>query len=90
MPEITDKSTQHGLSDYPDDPLVDMLWHELDEQVSRDQIARTVSETAARFQTAKVTVFVPILVRRHALGLLKRALDSRSQPAASKAPADDW
>ena len=89
MPEITVKSTQNGLNGYPDDPLVDMLWHELDEQVSREQIARTVSETAARFQTASVTVFVPILVHRHALGRLKKALDSRSQPAVGDAPADD-
>jgi hypothetical protein len=53
--------------DYVDDALVEMLWKDLDGQVSRQQIARAVTQGAARFERATVTAFVPIFIRRQVL-----------------------
>lgn len=77
------------MMDYVDDSLVEKLWHDLDGQVSRQQIAGAVTEIAARFEKATVTAFVPIFMHRQALEQLKGLLASTSHRAASGAPADD-
>jgi len=74
--------------DYVDDALVEMLWKDLDGQVSRQQIARAVSQIASRFDEATVTAFVPIFIRRQALEYLRRDCLNESQPIASPASAD--
>jgi hypothetical protein len=77
------------MMDYVDDSLVEKLWHDLDGQVSRQQIAGAVAEMAARFEQATVTAFVPIFIHRQALEQLKGLLASTSPMAARGAPADD-
>lgn len=72
-----------------DDSLVEKLWHELDGQVSRQQIAGAVTDTAAGFEKATVTTFVPIFIHREALERLKGLLASTSHTAASSARAGD-
>jgi hypothetical protein len=75
--------------DYVDDALVETLWQDLDGQVSRQQIARAVTQIAARFEKATVTAFVPIFVRRQALEHLGRDSFSEGHPVASAASTDD-
>jgi dsDNA-specific endonuclease/ATPase MutS2 len=75
--------------DYVDDALVDMIWKDLDGQVSRQQIAGAVTQIAARFEEATVTAFVPIFIRRQALEYLKRDCISKSDPVISRASTDD-
>jgi len=75
--------------DYVDDSLVEKLWLDLNGQVSRDQIDRTVTEIAAHFQNARVTTFVPIFIHRKALEQLTGLLASTSPMAVRSAPADD-
>lgn len=74
--------------DYVDDSLVEKLWHDLDGQVSRQRIARAVTEIAARFEKAAVTAFVPIFIHRQALEHLRREPLSQSHPVASTASTD--
>ena len=74
---------------YVDDSLVEKLWHDLDGQVPRQQIAGAVAEMAARCEQATVTAFVPIFIHRQALEQLKGLLASTSPMAARSAPADD-
>ena len=68
------------MMDYVDDALVEVLWRDLDGQVSRQQIAGTVSQIASRFDKATVTAFVPIFIRRQALEYLRRDCLSDSDP----------
>ena len=49
-----------------DDSLTEQIWHDLDGQVTREQIRQVATEIAAEFSTATVTVFVPIFIRRRA------------------------
>jgi hypothetical protein len=87
--QIIVETSQHGVMNNVDDSLVEKLWHDLDGQVSREQIGRAVAEIAAGFQKATVTSFVPILIHRQALERLKGLLDNESHPVASSALADD-
>ena len=49
-----------------DDSLIEQIWHDLDGQVTREQIRQVVIEIADEFRSATVTAFVPILIRRRA------------------------
>jgi hypothetical protein len=49
-----------------DDSLIEQIWHDLDGQVTREQIRQVVTEIAAEFRSATVTAFVPIFIRRQA------------------------
>jgi hypothetical protein len=77
------------MVDYVDDALVEMLWKDLDGQVSRQQITRAVSQIASRFDKATVTAFVPIFIRRQALEHLRHHSFSKGHTVASAAPTDD-
>jgi hypothetical protein len=76
MPTIG--SPQHDVMASVDDLLVEKLWHDLDGQVSHQEIVQTVNQIAAQFQDATVTTFVPIFIRRLALDQLKRKLDEKN------------
>lgn len=77
------------MMDYLDDALVDVLWKDLDGQVSRQQIAGTESQIASRFNRATMTAFVPIFIRQQALEYLRRDCLSEGQPIASPASTDE-
>ena len=77
--EPTGEASHHEAMANVDDLLVEKLWHDLDGQVSRQEIVRAVTQIAARFQDATVTTFVPIFVRRLALEQLKERLKEKSQ-----------
>ena len=77
------------MMDYVDDALVEALWQDLDGQVSRQQIARAVTQIAAKFEQATVTAFVPIFIQRQALERLRRDSFSEDHPVASAASTDD-
>ena len=40
---------QPGMMNHADDSLIERLWHELDGEVSRDQIARVAGEIAVTY-----------------------------------------
>lgn len=44
--------------------LSEKIWHDLSEQVPRDQIDHLVVEAAAQFEDATVTTFIPLLIQR--------------------------
>ena len=77
------------MKDHGYDALVDTLWKDLDERVAREQIAREVSEIAARIEQATVTAYVPIFIRRQALELLRSDPPGESHPAARTVATDD-
>ena len=54
-------SNQH---DTVDNSLVEQLWHDLDREVSHEQIRRVIEEIAVCYQDAPVQTFVPILIHR--------------------------
>ena len=77
------------MMDNMDDSVVEKLWHDLDGRVSRQQIARAVTQIAARFEKATVTAFVPIFIHRQALEHLRHDSFSEGHPVASAASTDD-
>lgn len=87
--QIIVETNKRAMIDNVDDSLVEKLWHDLDGQVSCEQIGRAVTEIATRFQTATVTAFVPIFIHRRALEQLRSLLFSEGHPLASSPPAAD-
>ena len=65
-----------------DDSLIEQIWHDLDGQVTREQIRQVVTEIGAEFQSATVTAYVPILIRKRAREKLEtRVKESRNLPS---------
>lgn len=89
MDQMIVETNPHDMMNNVDGSLVEMLWHDLDGQIAREQIARAVTEIAARFQTATVTAFVPIFVRRRALEQLRSQLFNEGRLVATSAPVAD-
>ena len=46
------------------DELIELIWHDLHESISRRRIAEVAHRIAAGFADASVTAFIPIFVRR--------------------------
>lgn len=46
------------------DELVEQAWRELGGEMSREHIREMAVEAAARYRDAKVTAYIPMLVRR--------------------------
>ena len=46
------------------DELIELIWHDLHESISRRRIAEVAHRIAAGFADAKITAFIPIFVRR--------------------------
>lgn len=57
---------------YLDETLIEKMWHELDEQVSREQIRLTAAQIAAQYREATVTTFIPVFVYRETYEKLKK------------------
>jgi hypothetical protein len=73
------ETNHNGVMKEIDDSLIEQIWHDLDKQVTREQIRQVITEIAADFRSATVTAFVPIFIRRQAREKLKaRVNDSRN------------
>lgn len=46
------------------DELIELIWHDLHELISRRRVADVAHRIAAGFADASVTAFIPIFVRR--------------------------
>ena len=46
------------------DELIELIWHDLHELISRRRVADVAHRIAAGFADARVTAFIPIFVRR--------------------------
>ena len=46
------------------DDLIELIWHDLHESISRRRIADVAHRIAAGFADARVPAFIPIFVRR--------------------------
>lgn len=46
------------------DDLIELIWHDLHELISRRRVADVAHRIAAGFGDATVTAFIPIFVRR--------------------------
>ncbi len=57
---------------YLDETLIEKMWQELDEQVTREQIRLTATQVAAQFEDATVTTFIPVFVYRETYEKLKK------------------
>lgn len=88
LPEPAVEAPQQEALTHVDDLFIEKLWHDLDGQVSREEIVRVINQIAIQFQDATVTMFVPLFVRRLALEQLKRRLSERSQCVASGGPTN--
>lgn len=76
--DLTEKALHLEAKADINDLLVEKLWHDLNGQVSREKIARSITQTAERFRDASVTAFVPIFIERFALEQLKGQLKEKS------------
>ena len=72
---ITAETNHDGVMNDMDDSLIEQIWHDLDGQVTREQIRQLVTEVAAEFRTATITTFVPIFIRRQAREKLKTQIN---------------
>ena len=59
------ESDQGDAIDYLDDPFIDRIWQDLSGQVTYEMIRQVVAEEATSFRNARITRFVPILIRRN-------------------------
>lgn len=57
------------------DELVEAIWHDLLQQVSRRRVGEMVREVSAELAGARVPAFVPVFVRRLAIERLRREVD---------------
>lgn len=71
------------------DSIIDEVWQDLNRQLSREQIGRTVAEISLAYQDATVTAFVPIFVRREAVERLRRQLTEDRLSVDSRLPFAD-
>ncbi len=71
------------------DSIIDEVWQDLNRQLSREQIGRTVAEISLAYQDATVTAFVPIFIRREAVERLKSQLTEDSSSANGRVPSAD-
>lgn len=69
---ITVETEPLNGTDYLDEALIEKMWHELDEQVSREQIRLMATQVAAQFEDATVTTFIPVFVYRETYEKLKK------------------
>jgi hypothetical protein len=56
------------------DALVDLVWHDLQERVSKAKVSQTVLEISEKFHDATITAFIPIIVRRLTRERLRKEL----------------
>ena len=56
------------------DALIDLVWRDMQEKVSRAHISEMVSEVSEKFHDAKITTYIPIIVRRMTCERLRREL----------------
>ena len=88
LQQITVETNRDGAMNSADDSLVEKVWHDLDGQVSREQVSQVVAEVAVGFQNASIKAFVPIFVHKLALERLKRLRNDKSHPAADRVPVN--
>ena len=69
------------------DELVEAVWHDLLQQVSRRRVGEIVREVSAELAGSRVPAFVPVFVRRLATERLRRELGAASRhPGAPPTP----
>jgi hypothetical protein len=70
--EITESGlTIEDHSEWDVDALTEEIWLELDRDVSRTEVELTILNLFARYEDAPVKHFVPVVVRRKALLILR-------------------
>ena len=83
-----EETTRDSVMNYVDDSLIGQIWHDLDGQVTREQIRQVVTEIAAEFRTATVTAFVPIFIHRQACEKLETLIHEKGNSVANSEPTD--
>lgn len=56
------------------DALIEMVWRDMHEKVSRAHVSEMVSEVSEKFHDAKITTYIPIIVRRMTCERLREEL----------------
>src|SRR5262245_60343463 len=67
------------IADYVDEALIEKLWHELNEQIPREQIYQVATQVFAQFQNVTVTNFLPIFIYRQTLEKLKPEVEKSKE-----------
>ena len=62
-------------SDWDIETMIDQVWRQLQGSVSRAAIQAVILEIIPRYENARVTTYVPILVHREAVDTLRTRLD---------------
>lgn len=63
-----------------DDALFDLIWNDLEGEVERERIRRAIVEAEAKYQHARVKTYVPVLMRRDILQILRREMIETGKP----------
>lgn len=73
-------SVNYGL-EWETEAMIERVWHQLQGRVNRTDILQVLLEILPKYEDARITLYVPILVHREAVGVLRARLDDESQQA---------
>ena len=62
-------------SDWDIETMIDQVWRQLQGQVSRAAIQAVILEIVPRYENARVTTYIPVLIHREAVDTLRIRLD---------------
>jgi hypothetical protein len=60
--------------------MIEEVWHQLQGRVNRTDILQVLLEILPKYEDARVTLYVPIFVRREAVAVLRTRLDDETPP----------
>ncbi|MGH9960348.1 MAG: three-helix bundle dimerization domain-containing protein [Pyrinomonadaceae bacterium] len=63
-----------GPNYHANDELIDLVWRDMNELIPRARVSQTISEVSERYNHAKITAFIPNIVRRMTRERLQKEL----------------
>ena len=69
-----DNSSPDDNFDWDQENVVERIWNELDGRVDRSTINHVISDVVLSFEGARIKTFIPILVYKHAVEMLRLEL----------------
>ena len=65
----------HDGPDWEVEVMIERVWHQLQGRVNRSDILQVIFKILPKYENARVTLYVPILVHREAVDVLRTRLD---------------
>jgi|GEM_PF-6721724 hypothetical protein len=65
-------SMKAGVSIVDLEGLIELIWHDLNGQVDQAKIRQVLVDLQPKYREARILTFVPILIRRNAIEILRQ------------------